>query len=314
MNTNPSISTMKRPLGFALLSLVAVLLGGCASTWRAMTSDVLIDNLTPAVLPENPSGLYTFTASIRPGNANIDRTSIRPELVIDGQIFPMKPSPLGPNLWEYDHPITVGRGDARYYFQVNYVLQRDNRRIERTRTTDLIPLRVSNRYALSLEAVRGPVGATVGVLGRGFSQGDTVMVGDVAAATTWQSGTSLSFVVPPVAGDQVYRVRVTGLAGDFDVGAFRVDRGTLSVLPNNILLARGERQSLTVTLSGPAGPDGVLVDVTTDIPSSVIMAEVRIPAGQSSVTAPLQGGEPGTGSLFIEVPGFETVTVPVTVR
>jgi hypothetical protein len=58
---------------------------------------------------------------------------------------------------------------------------------------------------------------------------------------------------------------------------------------------------------------GLLVDVTTDIPESVIMPEVIIPQGSNTTTVSVEGGRPGTGSLFIRGPGVRELTVPITV-
>jgi hypothetical protein len=53
--------------------------------------------------------------------------------------------------------------------------------------------------------------------------------------------------------------------------------------------------------------------VTTDVPDSVIMPEVVIPQGQTSVTVTVEGGKQGSGSLFLKGFGNGEVTVPVTV-
>jgi hypothetical protein len=57
----------------------------------------------------------------------------------------------------------------------------------------------------------------------------------------------------------------------------------------------------------------MLIDVQTDIKDSVIMPEVIVPANATSVTIPVQGGKPGTGSLFFRSSaGESTVSVTVT--
>ena len=65
-----------------------------------------------------------------------------------------------------------------------------------------------------------------------------------------------------------------------------------------------------------ASAGGTLLDVTTDIADSVIMPEVIVPAGQTSVTVSIEGGRPGTGSLFLKgfVAGEVNVPVAVTGR
>ena len=73
-------------------------------------------------------------------------------------------------------------------------------------------------------------------------------------------------------------------------------------------------QPLTFTLSYPAADGGQLLDVTTDVPESVIMREVVVPAGQTSVTVNVQGGRPGSGNLYLKGFGDGTIKIPVTVQ
>ena len=56
------------------------------------------------------------------------------------------------------------------------------------------------------------------------------------------------------------------------------------------------------------------MDITTDVPRSVIMPVARIPEGSGTVSIPIKGGEPGSGNLFVNVPGLKEVVVPVVVR
>ena len=78
-------------------------------------------------------------------------------------------------------------------------------------------------------------------------------------------------------------------------------------------LRTGQRESLTFTIPNAAPAGGTLLDVTTDIPDSIIMPEVIVPQGQSSVTVTVEGGKPGSGSLYLKGFGTGEVTVPVTV-
>jgi hypothetical protein len=66
-----------------------------------------------------------------------------------------------------------------------------------------------------------------------------------------------------------------------------------------------------VPVSAP--PGGLLIDVTTDVPESVIMPEIIVPQGQTSVTITVEGGKSGSGSLFLKGFGAGEVTVPVTI-
>ena len=62
-----------------------------------------------------------------------------------------------------------------------------------------------------------------------------------------------------------------------------------------------------------AGGVGWLIDVTTDVPESVIMPEVIVPQGQTSVTVTAEGGKAGSGTLFMKGFGSGEMTVPISV-
>jgi hypothetical protein len=44
------------------------------------------------------------------------------------------------------------------------------------------------------------------------------------------------------------------------------------------------------------------------------MPEVIIPQGSNTTTITIEGGRPGTGSLFIKGPGVKELNVPITVK
>ena len=113
-----------------------------------------------------------------------------------------------------------------------------------------------------------------------------------------------------------YQIKLTSPAGDSPVGTFRVDTSSVSVSTTSLSLRTSERQPLTFTLPNPAPAGGTLLDVTTDVPESVIMPEVIVPAGQNSVTIAVEGGRPGNGNLFLKGfgAGEVNVTVSVTAR
>ncbi len=133
------------------------------------------------------------------------------------------------------------------------------------------------------------------------------------ARTAFASPTSLTFFVPPLPTGQNYSVTLGGAAGSSPVGTFRVDPTNVTVSPSSLALATGERQALIFTVSSAAPAGGLLLDVTTDAPESVIMPEVIVPQGQTSVTVTVEGGKAGTGSLFLKGYGGGDLAIPVTV-
>ena len=97
------------------------------------------------------------------------------------------------------------------------------------------------------------------------------------------------------------------------MGTFRIDASTISVAPTSLSLRTGDRTTLTFSLPNPAPPGGTLLDVATDVPESIIMPEVIVPQGQTSVSVTVEGGKPGNGTLYLKGFGAGEVTVPVTI-
>jgi hypothetical protein len=288
----------------AILSLA--LLSGCET--------VTLTNLTPGSLPENPSSIYTITLRVTTSrSAAATPQNLTPFIVIDGRNYQMAKSRLGENIFEYDYQLPAGRTEMAYYFLVKYQLEINGRLEPREAYSELTRAATVNRYVLSLEVNRGPVGARISVLGRGFSPQDVIYFDNVPTRTVYESPNSLSFYVPALEAARNYQIMLGSASGNSPVGTFRIDASSLSVIPSALTLRSGETQVLTFTVANPAPAGGLLLDVTTDVPECVIMPEVVVPAGQTSLTVNVQGGKPGTGTLFLKGYGAGEVTIPVTV-
>jgi hypothetical protein len=287
----------------ALIALVA--LTGC----QTMT----ITNMTPDTVPANPSQIYTITASFTPARpTNVDPEKTRARIVIDGQIHDMTRAAAA-NVWEFEYQLPAGRTSANYYFIIEYGMKDSAPGTPLAEvTSELMQIRVADRYVLRPEASRAPVGARVSVLGAGFTPQDVVYFDQTPTRTVFESPSSISFFVPAVPPGQSYNLRLGGGGQTLQVGSFRVDAISFSVSPSALTLRSGEQQAITFTIPQPAPAGGMLIDVQTDIPESVIMPEVIVPAGQSSVTVAIQGGKPGSGSLFFKSSAGES-SVPLTV-
>lgn len=286
----------------ALIALLMVLLvSGCNLT---------ITNLTPETVPQNPSQIYTISASFR-ASRQVETATIRPRIIIDGQAYAMNRSPAGTDLWEFDYQLPAGRTNATYYFICDYMTKGSSD--VQDLYSELQTLKISGRYVIRSEATRAPVGSRVSILGAGFSPADIVYFDSNPTRTVFESPSSLSFFVPAVEPGRSYKLMVRGAGGSLDVGSFRVDAISFQVSPGAVTLRQGEQQALTFTIPQPAPAGGLFIDVTTDIPESVVMPVVMVPAGQISVTVPIQGGKPGNGSLFFRSSaGESSVAVTVT--
>lgn len=290
----------------ALAAALMLLLAGCNLT---------ITNLTPDTVPQNPSQIYTITASFHPTSSRVVTASIEPRIIIDGRSYPMTKNAVNGDIWEFDYQLPVGRVSASYYFICNYKFEGQTEERPAEMYSELQSMKIAGRYVIRSEATRAPVGSRVSVLGAGFTTADVVYFNQTPTRTVFESPSSLSFFVPPVAPGQSYTLTVTGPAGTLEVGTFRVDAISFQVTPGAVSLRTGEQQALTFTIPQPAPAGGMLIDVTTDVPASVIMPEVMVPAGQLSVTVPVQGGKPGTGSLFFRSSaGESSVSVSVTAK
>jgi hypothetical protein len=301
-----SVLALPRFLRAFFCAAALLLLAGC---------DLKLTDLTPKALPENPSRIYTFGLRVTPRNTKVVEDSIKARIVVDGQIHEMKPSILGRNTFEYEFQLPAGRDELAYYYIIDYAIEHGGGITRRQDFTDITRTRVVGRYVMSMETNRGPVGARISVVGRGFGSADVVKFDDQPVRTQFESANAISFVVPPVETGRNYRVTLEGAAGSSPIGTFRVDPAVLDVSPTSLSLTQGGAQNLTFTIPAPAPVGGQLLDVTTDIPDSVIMPEVIVPAGQSSVSIEVRGGKPGAGNLFLKGYGNTgEIVIPVTVR
>ncbi|MSU65175.1 MAG: cell surface protein [Opitutus sp.] len=304
MHTNRISLARKITLWLTALAGLA-LLAGC--------ENVTLTNLTPASMPDNPSQIYTFSLRVSSRTNTVPAASIEPHIIIDGHHYGMKKSALGEGLYDFEYQVGSGRDDIAYYFLVTYNVEGNSVLTPKEAYTDITHAKIVSRYVLSLEVNRGPVGARVSILGRGFIPQDMVTFNGTPTRTVLESPNALSFFVPAMEPNKNYRVVLNSTAGNSPVGTFRIDPSNVTVSPSSLSLRAGSRQTLTFSLQPSAPPGGTLLDVATDVPESVIMPEVMVPQGQNSVSITVEGGKPGTGTLFLKGFGAGEVTIPVTV-
>ena len=310
-------------------------LGLIASLTMVGCNTTSVTNLTPGSLRANPSQIYTISARIKPRGATYVEGTVLPSIVIDGQKYRMTRSPLGEDIYEFEYQLAPGRTELAYYFEFTYQVSNNGILSSREDYTQIQHASIVGRYVLSLEAIRGPVGSRISILGRGFTPGDVVYFDSTPVRTVFESPNAISFFVPAVDANKNYKVSLGGSLGQSPVGTFRVDgvggvtsetnspivtagpgasSGPLLVNPTALSLKQGQKVSLTFTTPVTASTGGILIDITTDIPESVIMPEVIVPQGSNTVTVQIEAGHAGTGSLFCKGPGVNELVIPVTVR
>jgi hypothetical protein len=302
MHTN-GISPARKIILWIAAATSLFLLAGCET--------VTLTDLTPKSMAQNPSQIYTFTLRVTPRTNTI--SGIAPHIIVDGKNHDMKASPLGQGIYEFEYQLPAGRDQIAYYYLVNYNVEGNNTQTAQEAYTAVQTVKIVGRYVLQLEVNRGPVGARIAIVGRGLTAQDTIHFNGSPARTEYHSPNALSFFVPPLEPNRNYQVTLNSAAGNSPVGTFRIDASSVTVSPTSLNLRTGERQTLTFTLPNAAPPGGTLLDVQTDIPDSVIMAEVIVPQGQTYTSVTIEGGKPGTGSLFLKGFGSGEVTIPITV-
>jgi hypothetical protein len=297
---------MKNVLSALFVGGVALVMSGCSET--------LLSNLTPQRLPQNPSGIYTFTMASNVDRSHLVEGSTQAKLIINGQEIPLKSTDASSVLYDADFRMPAGQTEVRYFYKLAYQTNQDNILRDFEVSSPLYTSRLVNRYVLSLESDRGPVGATIAVMGRGFSQYDTIVIGSTEATTRYFSPNSLQFTVPAVEAGKSYDVYLRTGNGDMLVGSFLVDASRLQVLPESLDLTSGGKTLMVFSVDNEAPEGGLPITVKTDIPASVIMPEVSIPAGARSASVTVEAGPAASGKMVVSAPGYAPADISVQIK
>ncbi|OIO58998.1 MAG: cell surface protein [Verrucomicrobia bacterium CG_4_10_14_3_um_filter_43_23] len=299
------LKIMKRK-SFLNLPLFATvgLLAGCGTT---------VSNLTPKQVPQNPSGIYAMSMSTHIPDADVIRPTVESRIVIDGQEHPMSLKPGSRNIYVYEYDMPEDQNEAKYYYLINYDVLYGSKSKPKELKSELYEMQLINRYVITMDTSRAPVGARISIVGRGFTEFDKIAINGVEADTFFTSPNSLMFIVPSLEANQSYPVSLISGTGNMHIGSLRIDPSSIQVNQKKVEVAQGEKMILLFQIDHDAPKRGLMIDVTTDVPDSVIMQEVIIPEGARTVSATIEGGEAGAGKLFITAPGFKETVVPVTV-
>ena len=298
---------------FSKLSLFAIV---SASLWMLSSCrQPHFINLTSKNISQNPSGIYTLQTELDVQDRGVKVETLEVFAVVGGERLVMVQDELNPELWSCDYKLPAGFDEATYYFEAKYASVLDNGNIaNRNATSDLQVFRLENRYVGNLASYRGPVGAEIAVQGRGLTKYDVIKVGEQDTTTRYLSENELRFVVPALPSGLDYTVKLAGGAhGALEIGSFRIDESRLGVTPNSLEIQSGDTATLLFKIDYEAPVGGLVLDIKTNIPNSVIMPEATISEGDMTVNIPIKGGEPGEGKLVINAPGFEGTEVQVKV-
>jgi hypothetical protein len=94
------------------LLLLPLLLAGCAANFT---------NLTPKQQIRNANNLYPIEVALNSRQQTMRWDSIKPQIVVNGEFYPMRPTPLMTNRWEGLIPVPPGTDSVNYQYKFDYL-------------------------------------------------------------------------------------------------------------------------------------------------------------------------------------------------
>jgi hypothetical protein len=95
-----------------LMVLPVLLLAGCATTFT---------RLTPTQQPRNANNLYPVEVVFSSKQQSLRWESIRPYVLVEGQLYPLRPVPMMQDRWEGLVPVPPTASSADYRFKFDYL-------------------------------------------------------------------------------------------------------------------------------------------------------------------------------------------------
>ena len=91
--------------------VLPVFLAGCATTFT---------NLTPQQEDRNADNLYPVEVALDSRQQTLRWESIRPQIVVGKDAYPMRPTPYMTNRWEGLLPVAPGQTSVQYRYKFDY--------------------------------------------------------------------------------------------------------------------------------------------------------------------------------------------------
>jgi len=273
-------------------------------------------NQTPQQFPPSPDGTYTIAAEVKTNQKNIIPDSFEAFVVIDGEQFPMSREFSSNYLFVYDYKPSTEKSITRFYYVLNYMEEnKNNSQSLKQIISNLHQTQLPDKLRFRLDRKRAAVDTKVSLYGDQFTDQDHVLIDGISCETTFVSTGELQFLVPEINPSFGYEVKVFTSGGLFNTGVLRVDAANpLRVLPSELELKVGQSKAIAFMLNHPAPQGGLYIDVTTDIPDSIIMPEILISESAHTISTTIQGKQIGEGYLFIKTGELPEIVVPITVR
>ena len=89
-----------------------LLLAGCAATFT---------RVSPLQQPRNANNLYPVEVIFNSPQQSLRWDSIKPFVLVDGELYPLRPVPMMPNRWEGLVPASAGTNNVIYRFKFDYL-------------------------------------------------------------------------------------------------------------------------------------------------------------------------------------------------
>lgn len=94
------------------LLILPLFLAGCAANFT---------NLTPKQQVRNPNNLYPVEVAVNSRQQTMRWDSIKPQIVVNGEIYPMRQTPLMTNRWEGLVPVPAGSDSVKYQYKFDFL-------------------------------------------------------------------------------------------------------------------------------------------------------------------------------------------------
>jgi len=91
--------------------LSVLLLTGCAATFT---------RLTPLQQPRNANNLYPVEVAFNSQQQSLRWESVQPYVLVNGELYPLRPVALVENRWEGFVPVPPGANSVEYRFKFDY--------------------------------------------------------------------------------------------------------------------------------------------------------------------------------------------------
>ena len=92
-----------------VLSLPLLLLAGCATPF-------ISTNLTPLQQSRTTNNLYTLEVAVSSHQQTLRWSSIHPQVAVNHEFYPMRPTRLMTNRWEATVPLPAGANSAKFRY------------------------------------------------------------------------------------------------------------------------------------------------------------------------------------------------------